>query len=95
MPLYQMRVRELLLPVILFIKNMIDKDYLEYLRGTGKWTEEQKLMWDFLTEMMDILVEIRACLPEIKKDEMMAQFRIQPQQSSSGVQPVKKDYTSR
>lgn len=77
----------------------VDRDFIEFKRGMGKWTEDQKLLWDFLTEIMDVMIEIKERLPEKEEEEeeeLEAQFKIQPQSiTAPSTPPVKKDFTSR
>lgn len=64
-----------------------DKDYLEYLRASGTWTDEQKLMWAYLSTIVDLLQNLsdgQMMQIDPNKPNLMGQFRIQPQ-STKGI----------
>lgn len=58
----------------------IDKDYIEYLRGMGKFTKEQELILDYLGYISHMLEKLMDSLPEEdnKKINLMGQYKIQP-----------------
>ena len=63
-----------------------DKDFLEALRMMGPdgeggaWTNEQKLLWAYLSSINDYLYIIaKKSGNESEHDELMGQFKIQPQ----------------
>ena len=41
-----------------------DKDFLEFKRSTGNWTEDQKLLWGYLSTIVNLLTHISEHLGE-------------------------------
>ena len=61
---------------------MKDKDYFEYMRGTGEWTAADKLHWEYLSTIVELLQEISGKLssenesPNPNSPNLMGQYRI-------------------
>ena len=61
---------------------MKDRDYFEYMRGTGEWTQAEKLNWEYLSAILETLQEISGKLssehesPNPNSPNLMGQYRI-------------------
>jgi len=76
-----------------------DKDYFEYKMAMGKWTEEQKFLWEYLSNITSLLAQILKKLPEheTEENELKAQYFMGSHGKSSSVpsKAVRSDFSSR
>jgi len=63
-----------------------DNDFLEFKRSTGNWTEDQKLLWGYLSTIVNLLGHISEHLEGEKPEDQIEKVK---ESLETGMPPIR------